>query len=142
MADALKTTLAPETKSALKEALALEARPSMGYNTTVTADAEIFSVIPASGKYIHLILVILTVGTDGDRIEGQVYAGGDWRTLFDPKLLGNTSAVLGFPNLKLDKIVIGATEYTVPAGDGATKILRFVSRGTGPWNVTVLWYEA
>jgi len=129
-------------QKALKVALALEAKPSMGYNTTAVADAEIFSITPASGKYVHLILVILTVGTDGDRIEGQVYADGAWRTLFDPKLLGNTSAVLGFPNLKLDKIMIGTTEYTVPTGDGATKILRFMSRGTGPWNVTVLWYEA
>jgi len=134
--------LPPDLVAALKAALALEAKPSMIYNETATADAEILGITPASGKYVHLILVILTVGTDGDRIEGQVYADGGWRTLFDPKLLGNTSAVLGFPNLKLDKVMVGADEYTVPAGDGATKILRFMSRGTGPWNITVLWYEA
>jgi len=126
----------------LKEALALEAKPEIAYASTATADAEILSVTPASRKYIHLLLAILTVGTDGDRIEAQVYADGNWRTLFDPKLLGNTSCVLGFPNLKLDKVRVGADEFTVPPGDGTTPILRFMSRGTGPWSLTVLWYEA
>jgi len=134
----LKATLAPEVKSALS----LEATPKIAYASTTTADSKFFSVVPASGKYVHLMLVAYTVGTDGDRVECKfVDKDGVERTFCDLAALANTSIVLGFPNLKMDKVNVAGTEYEVLKGDGSTDVIRFYSRGTGAWKLFVLWYE-
>jgi len=128
-------------RDALRDELRLGPKPSIAYGSTTTADAAIASVVPPADKYVYLIALIATVGADGDQVEGQALdTGAVWRTVFKPKLLANTSVVLGFPNLKLDKVIVAGTEYTVVAGDGATATFKILSRGTGPWEATLLYF--
>jgi len=125
----------------LGEEFALGAKPEIAYNSVSTADSVIIDIAPPVGQYVYLITLLASVGTDGDQVELQVLdVDGNWRTVLKPKALANTSLVIGFPNLKLDKVKVGGVEYTVKAGDGTTKTLQILSRGTGPWEVTLIYF--
>jgi len=129
-------------KAALKTVLATEAKPSIAYASTSTANSKFFSITPAKDKYVYLMLIAYTVGTDGDSVECMfVDKDGNERTFCDLAILANTSMLLGFPNLKMDKVNVAGTEYEVKKGDGTTDVIRFYSRGTGAWKLTVLWFE-
>jgi len=137
MKAALQATLAPE----MKKALSLEAKPEIAYNETSTADEAFLAFVPPAGEYVYLMSAIGSVGSDGDRIEMRVLdKDGVERTVFNPRALGNTPVGIGAPNLQLDRVRVGADEYEVMPGDGETEVVKFYSRGTGPWNLTVIYY--
>jgi len=130
-----------EILEALKAAFSLEAKPEIAYNETSTADEAFLTIVPPAGEYVYLMSFIGSVGSDGDRIEMRVLdKDGVERTVFNPRALGNTPVGIGAPNLKLDKVRVGADEYAVKPGDGETEVVKFYSRGTGPWNLTVIYY--
>ena len=125
----------------IADRLALGAKPEIAYNSVSTANSVIIDIAPPVGQYVYLITLLASVGTDGDQVELQVLdVDGNWRTVLKPKALANTSLVLGFPNLKMDKVKVGGVEYTVKPGDGTTKTLQILSRGTGPWEATLLYF--
>jgi hypothetical protein len=128
-------------KKAVEAALTLGAKPEIAYGETGTADEAFLTIVPPAGEYVYLMSAIGSVGSDGDRIEMRVLdKDGVERTVFNPRALGNTPVGIGAPNLKLDKVRIGADEYAVKPGDGETEVVKFYSRGTGPWNLTVIYY--
>jgi len=121
----------------------LGAKPSIAH-AKATVAGDVLSIVPPSGQYVYLMILVGNVGTDGDTISLQALDadGVTWREFLTLKLLGNTSTVLGFPNLKLDKVTIVGTEYTIFVGDGVTATFKVVGSGTGPWEVTVLYFCA
>lgn len=125
----------------IAEIFGLGGRAEIIYGYTTIADSEIVSIIPEPAKYVYLISITCNVGSDGDILDCQILdKDGIWRSFLRLKLLGNTSIVWGAPNIKLDKVNIAGTVYEVYKGDGVTKTFRIVSRGTGPWECTVLYF--
>jgi len=58
------------------------------------------------------------------------------------KMLANTSMIKGYPNLKLDKVKVAGVEKSILAGDGVNPRVRLVSRGTGGWEASIMYYCA
>jgi len=128
-------------REVLREEFALGAKPETDYNSTTTADDAFINIIPPNGQYVYLMCITANVGTDGDVVELQVLCTDDkWRIVDRLKMLANTSMIKGYPNMKLDKIKVAGTEYTVKEGDGTTAIVRLVSRGTGGWEASIQYF--
>jgi len=126
---------------ALREVLALGAKPEVAYNESSSPDATLIEIAPPPKEYVYLVLATISFGSDGDSVEFQALCtDGEWRTLDRPVGLASTSLVKSYPNLKLDCIIVGNTRYEVRAGDGITPTFRVVSRGRGPWRCQVIYF--
>jgi len=132
------------TKDDLIDALAIGVKPETDYNSTTTVDTAFITVVPPSGQYVYLMCITANVGTDGDVVELQALDvdGVTWHTVDRLKMLANTSMVKGYPNLKLDKVKVAGVEKSIKVGDGTTATVRLVSRGTGPWEASIIYYCA
>jgi len=117
-------------------------RPETDFNSTTTADDPFITIAPPAGQYVYIMCITANAGTDGDVVELQVLDvdGVTWHTVERLKMLANTSAIKGYPNLKLDVVRVAGVKKSVKPGDGATETVRLVSRGTGPWEASIQYF--
>ncbi len=130
-------------EKSLSDTLAVEGTPNPATGDVNSADTAIIELTPEEGKYVNLIQVESSVNNDGDSVEIQALdTGGNWRTITNIDQIANAGMVRGYPNMTLDKITVGGTEYEIQKGDGSTATVRAISRGGGSlWKATLIYYE-
>lgn len=115
--------------------------PKIKWNTRAAA-GNILTITPASGKYVSLLGLEVSVDT-ADEIRLEVLTTtNSWASQFSWYLANNTTVNLRLPHMKIKELYVGDTSGTAAKGDGSTFTIRVrLVNGAGKASATVVWEE-
>lgn len=118
-------------------------RSSMIFYNGLTGVGVICNLVPAKDNYIVLQQISTYAADDGAvHILYALDESGTWRTVDGWMFIENSSMIIPFPDVKLEKFKSFGVEYKVKKGDGSTATVRLLATvGTGIHSATMYYYE-